>query len=68
MKFVTFADKDTECCYNASHIIRVIWREGTNVIHIETVNKSFTHIFGDAYTAKFTYHNNIMRNLIQEEV
>lgn len=66
MKFITFADRDTECCYNASHIVRVSWEESSNVIHIDTVDKGYTHIFGDDYAAKFTYHNHILRVLKED--
>lgn len=68
MKFIKFADRDTECCYNASHIIRATWEENTQVIHIETVNKSFTHIFCNPDAAKFAYHNHITRILTQEGI
>ena len=66
MKFIEFADRDTQCCYNASHIIRVTWEEGFHVIYIETTNKAFSHIFDDAKTAKFVYFNHIMGNLVEE--
>ena len=66
MKFIEFADRDTQYCYHASHIIRVAWEEGSNVIHIETVNKAFTHIFESPETAKFVYFNHIMGNLVEE--
>ena len=66
MKFIEFADRDTQCCYNAKHVILATWRVGTNVIHIETTSKAYTHIFEDAQTAKFVYYNHIMGNLIEE--
>ena len=66
MKFIEFADRDTQYCYNASHIIRVSWDEGSDVIHIETINKAFTHIFESPETAKFVYFNHIMSNLVEE--
>ena len=66
MKFIKFTDRDTQCCYNANHVILATWRVGTNVIHIETISKAYTHIFEDAQTAKFVYCNHIMGNLIEE--
>ncbi len=66
MKFIEFADRDTQCCYNANHVILATWRVDTNVIHIETITKAYTHIFEDAKTAKFVYYNHIMGNLIEE--
>ena len=66
MKFIKFADLDTQCCYNANHVIRATWEVDTNVVHIETITKAYTHIFEDADTAKFVYYNHIMWNLIQE--
>ena len=66
MKFIEFADRDTQYCYNASHIIRVAWDEDSDVISIETVNKGFTHFFENPETAKFVYFNHIMSNLVEE--
>ena len=66
MKFIEFADRDTQYCYNASHIIRVAWDEDSDVISIETVNKGFTHFFASPATAKFVYYNHIMGNLVEE--
>ena len=66
MKFIEFADRDSQYCYNANHVIRATWRINTHVIQIETVNKAFTHIFEDADTAKFVYYNHIMSNLVEE--
>ena len=63
MKFITFSDKDTEYCYNASSIQRISWEEGSSVIHIDIHDKSYTHIFADDYSAKFTYYNHILRQL-----
>ena len=66
MKFIEFADRGSQYSYNASHIIRAAWNVDTNVIHIETINKAFTHIFEDSDTAKFVYYNHIMSNLVEE--
>lgn len=66
MKFIEFADRDTQYCYNASHIIRATWEEGFNVIRIETVNKAFAHFFESPEAAKFVYFNHIMGNLVEE--
>lgn len=66
MKFIEFADRYTQYCYNTSHIIQVAWDVGTDIIQIETVNKAFNHYFEDADTAKFVYYNHIMSNLVEE--
>lgn len=66
MKFIEFADRDTQYCYNASHIIQATWEVDSNVIRIETVNKAFAHFFKNADTAKFVYYNHIMSNLVEE--
>ena len=65
MKFIEFTDINSHHCYNASHIIRVAWEEGPNTIHIETINKGFTHIF-DYVEAANVYFNHIMSNLVEE--
>ena len=66
MKFIEFADRSTQCCYNARHIVRATWSEGTSIIYIETINKGFTHYFDNAEVAKFVYFNHIMGNLVEE--
>ena len=66
MKFIEFADRDTSYCYNASHILRVAWDEGSNVVQVETITKGFTHFFENSETAKFVYYNHIMSNLVEE--
>jgi hypothetical protein len=65
-KFIEFADRYTQYCYNTNHIIRVAWDVDTDIIQIETVGKAFNHYFEDADTAKFVYYNHIMSNLIEE--
>lgn len=66
MKFIEFADRYSQYCYNTSHIIQVAWDINTDVIQIETINKAFNHYFEDAKTAKFVYYNHIMSNLVEE--
>ena len=66
MKFIEFADRYTQYCYNTSHIIQVAWDVDTDIIQIKTADKAFNHYFKDADTAEFVYYNHIMSNLIEE--